>query len=283
MSALLELRGVGRSFGALKAVDAVDLDVASGARHALIGPNGAGKSTLFRLISGEMPVSAGSVTLSGNDVTKLSQVRRARRGLAQTMQHSSLFLTQTAAQNVGLAAQRHRGTAAWLLPRRQRQVDARARELLDAVGLSERSDVVVSSLSHGERRQLEIAVALACEPRLLLMDEPAAGMSPAESGRLTELVQALPREITVVIVEHDLDVVFALAERVTVLHLGRVLLTGSPDEVRGSTAVQEAYLGSSTRGELFDPSPHLSEGRPVSNLLAQGVLHSDETDGGTRS
>jgi len=283
MSALLELRGVGRSFGALKAVDAVDLDVASGARHALIGPNGAGKSTLFRLISGEMPVSAGSVTLSGNDVTKLSQIRRARRGLAQTMQHSSLFLTQTAAQNVGLAAQRHRGTAAWLLPRRQRQVDARARELLDAVGLSERSDVVVSSLSHGERRQLEIAVALACEPRLLLMDEPAAGMSPAESGRLTELVQALPREITVVIVEHDLDVVFALAERVTVLHLGRVLLTGSPDEVRGSTAVQEAYLGSSTRGELFDPSPHLSEGRPVSNLLAQGVLHSDETDGGTRS
>jgi branched-chain amino acid transport system ATP-binding protein len=283
MSALLELRGVGRSFGALKAVDAVDLDVASGARHALIGPNGAGKSTLFRLISGEMPVSAGSVTLSGNDVTKLSQIRRARRGLAQTMQHSSLFLTQTAAQNVGLAAQRHRGTAAWLLPRRQRQVDARARELLDAVGLSERSDVVVSSLSHGERRQLEIAVALACEPRLLLMDEPAAGMSPTESGRLTELVQALPREITVVIVEHDLDVVFALAERVTVLHLGRVLLTGSPDEVRGNTAVQEAYLGSSTRGELFDPSPHLSEGRPVSNLLAQGVLHSDETDGGTRS
>jgi len=283
MSALLELRGVGRSFGALKAVDAVDLDVASGARHALIGPNGAGKSTLFRLISGEMPVSAGSVTLSGNDVTKLSQVRRARRGLAQTMQHSSLFLTQTAAQNVGLAAQRHRGTAAWLLPRRQRQVDARARELLDAVGLSERSDVVASSLSHGERRQLEIAVALACEPRLLLMDEPAAGMSPTESGRLTELVQALPREITVVIVEHDLDVVFALAERVTVLHLGRVLLTGSPDEVRGSTAVQEAYLGSSTRGELFDPSPHLSEGRSVSNLLAQGVLHSDETDGGTRS
>ena len=283
MSALLELRGVGRSFGALKAVDAVDLDVASGARHALIGPNGAGKSTLFRLISGEMPVSAGSVTLSGNDVTKLSQIRRARRGLAQTMQHSSLFLTQTAAQNVGLAAQRHRGTAAWLLPRRQRQVDARARELLDAVGLSERSDVVVSSLSHGERRQLEIALALACEPRLLLMDEPAAGMSPTESGRLTELVQALPREITVVIVEHDLDVVFALAERVTVLHLGRVLLTGSPDEVRGSTAVQEAYLGSSTRGELFDPSPHLSEGRPVSNLLAQGVLHSDETDGGTRS
>ena len=285
MSALLELRGVGRSFGALKAVDGVDLDVESGARHALIGPNGAGKSTLFRLISGEMAVTAGTVTLSGDEVTKLSQVRRARRGLAQTMQHSSLFLTQTAAQNVALAAQRHRGSARWLLPRRQRDVDSRVTELLAAVGLLERGEVAVSALSHGERRQLEIAVALACEPRLLLMDEPAAGMSPAESGRLTELVLALPREITVVIVEHDLDVVFALAERVTVLHLGQVLLTGSPDEVRESVAVQEAYLGSSNRGELFGPTsrPDPSEGHPVSNLLAEGALHSDEADGGTRS
>ncbi len=271
-SALLELRGVGRSFGALKAVDGVDLDVEAGARHALIGPNGAGKSTLFRLISGELPVTAGTVTLSGHDVTKLSQIRRARRGLAQTMQHSSLFLTQTVAQNVTLAAQRHRGTSTWLLPRRQDNVDTRVSELLEAVGLSERAGVHVSALSHGEQRQLEIAVALACEPQLLLMDEPAAGMSAAESGRLTELVLALPREITVVIVEHDLDVVFALAERVTVLHLGKVLLTGTPDEVRGSPAVQEAYLGSSTRGELFGPtSPRLStQGDPESNLLAQG-------------
>jgi len=275
MSALLELRGVGRHFGALKAVDGADLDVEAGARHALIGPNGAGKSTLFRLISGELPVTAGTVTLSGNDVTKLSQVSRARRGLAQTMQHSSLFLTQTAGQNVALAAQRYRGTAAWLLPRRQRDVDARVGELLDKVGLSERADVVVSSLSHGERRQLEIAVALACEPRLLLMDEPAAGMSLAESGRLTELVLALPREITVVIVEHDLDVVFALAERVTVLNLGQVLLTGSPDEVRGSTAVQEAYLGSSTRGEIFGPESATNQGKIGTNLTSQGSPESE--------
>lgn len=251
MSSLLDLRGAGRSFGALKAVDGVDLEVDSGARHALIGPNGAGKSTLFRLISGELPVTSGRVILAGDDVTKLSQVRRARRGLAQTMQHSSLFLTQTTAQNVALAAQRHRGTATWVLPRRQPAVDARVAELLQAVGLAQRADVVVASLSHGERRQVEIAVALACEPRLLLMDEPAAGMSAAESRQLTELVLALPREITVVIVEHDLDVVFALAERVTVMHLGKVLLTGTPDEVRGSAAVQEAYLGSSNRGDLF--------------------------------
>jgi len=278
MSALLELRGVSKRFGALKAVDGVDLDVEAGARHALIGPNGAGKSTLFRLVSGEMAATSGTVILSGNDVTKLSQVRRARRGMAQTMQHSSLFLPQTAAQNVALAAQRHLGKATWLLPRRQRAVDARVDELLDSVDLSQRAGVAVSSLSHGERRQLEIAVALACEPRLLLMDEPAAGMSRAETQRLTELVIALPREITVVIVEHDLDVVFALAERVTVLHLGQVLLTGSPDDVRGSAAVQEAYLGSSNRADLFAPTPppDPSEGHPVSNLLAEGAFHSGE-------
>jgi len=279
MTSLLELRGLGRSFGALKAVEAVDLDVEAGARHALIGPNGAGKSTLFRLISGEMPVSTGTVTLSGNDVTKLSQVRRARRGVAQTMQHSSLFLTQTAGQNVALAAQRHRGTATWPLPRRQRSVESRVAKLLDAVGLSDRAQVVVSALSHGERRQLEIAVALACEPRLLLMDEPAAGMSAAESGRLTELVLALPREITVVIVEHDLDVVFALAERVTVLHLGQVLLTGTPDEVRGSTAVQEAYLGTSKRGELFATAAGSDQGKKTTNLPSQGTPESDQRAG----
>lgn len=253
MTAFLELRGVGRSFGALKALDGVVLDIESGARHALIGPNGAGKSTLFKLISGEMAVTSGTVTVSGANVTRLSQARRARRGIAQTMQHSSLFLTLSVAENVALAAQRHRGTATWLLPRRQRAVDARVDELLEAVGLSARAGAVVSSLSHGERRQIEIALALACEPRLLLMDEPAAGMSPAESERLCDLVRALPREITVVIIEHDLDIVFALAEQVTVLHLGQVLLTGSPDEIRESSAVQEAYLGSSNRGELFGP------------------------------
>ncbi|MEJ7772514.1 MAG: ABC transporter ATP-binding protein [Geodermatophilaceae bacterium] len=281
MSVLLELRGVGRSFGALRAVDGVDLAVESGARHALIGPNGAGKSTLLRLISGELPVTSGTVTMSGDDVTTLSQVRRARLGLAQTMQHSSLFLSQTAAENVALAAQRHRGSAAWLLPRRQREVDARVAELLDAVGLSQRPLALASALSHGERRQLEIAVALACEPRLLLMDEPAAGMSPIESGRLTELILDLPREITVIIVEHDLDVVFALAERITVLHLGHVLLTGSPDEVRDSAAVQEAYLGSSTRDALFIPAADPDQGKKTTNLTSQGSPESDRVGGGS--
>ena len=251
---LLSLSGVGRSFGALKAVDDVTLDVPSGARHALIGPNGAGKSTLFKLITGAMPVSAGRVGLAGSDITRLSEPQRARRGISQTLQHSSLFLTQTVLQNVLLAAQRQYRTRHALVPRRQAAARERARALLADVGLEERADTPVAALSHGERRQVEVAVALACEPRLLLLDEPAAGMSPAESARLVGLLQSLPESVTVVIVEHDLDVVFALATSVTVLHLGKVLLTGSPDEVRTSEAVQEAYLGRGRESLFLDGS-----------------------------
>jgi branched-chain amino acid transport system ATP-binding protein len=252
--ALLSLSGVSRTFGALKAVDGVDLEVPAGARHALIGPNGAGKSTLFKLITGSMPVSAGRVQLAGSDITRLSEHQRARRGISQTLQHSSLFLTQSVVQNVLLAAQRHHSTRHSLVPRRQAAALDRARGLLSDVGLEERADVPVSALSHGERRQVEVAVALACEPRLLLLDEPAAGMSPAESSRLVGLLRSLPDTVTLVIVEHDLDVVFALATSVTVLHLGRVLLTGSPDEVRTSDAVQEAYLGRGRESLFLDGS-----------------------------
>ncbi|GAA3162927.1 ABC transporter ATP-binding protein [Blastococcus jejuensis] len=249
---LLSLSGVSRHFGALKAVDAVDLGIPAGSRHALIGPNGAGKSTLFKLITGAMPVSSGTVALGGSDITGLSENQRARRGISQTLQHSSLFLTQTVLQNVLLAAQRHHPGRRSLVPRRQAAARERARALLADVGLEQRSDTPVAALSHGERRQVEVAVALACEPRLLLLDEPAAGMSPAESARLVGLLQALPESVTVVIVEHDLDVVFALATSVTVLHLGRVLLTGSPDQVRTSDAVQEAYLGTGRESLFLD-------------------------------
>ncbi len=251
---LLSLTGVGRSFGALKAVDDVTLEVPTGARHALIGPNGAGKSTLFKLITGAMPVSAGQVALAGSDITRLSEHQRARRGISQTLQHSSLFLTQTVLQNVLLAAQRRHGSRHSLVPRRQQAALDRARALLADVGLEQRASTPVSALSHGERRQVEVAVALACEPRLLLLDEPAAGMSPAESSRLVGLLRSLPESVTLVIVEHDLDVVFALAGSVTVLHLGRVLLTGSPDEVRASDAVQEAYLGRGRESLFLDGS-----------------------------
>jgi branched-chain amino acid transport system ATP-binding protein len=251
---LLTLSGVGRHFGALKAVDDVHLDVPAGARHALIGPNGAGKSTLFKLITGSMPVTTGRVGLGGTDITRLSEPQRARLGISQTLQHSSLFLTQTVLQNVLLAAQRRHGSRHALVPRRQAAARDRARGLLVDVGLGGREDVPVAALSHGERRQVEVAVALACEPRLLLLDEPAAGMSPAESGRLVGLLKSLPESVTLVIVEHDLDVVFALATSVTVLHLGRVLLTGTPDEVRTSSAVQEAYLGTGRESLFLDGS-----------------------------
>jgi branched-chain amino acid transport system ATP-binding protein len=247
----LRCAGLSRSFGALKAVDGVDLAVADGARHALIGPNGAGKSTLFKLVTGTMRAHGGTVELEGRDVTGLSEVKRCRLGMSQTMQHASLFASMTAAETVALAQQRHDGSRISPFPRRRPQVRERTDELLAEVGLAGRGGVAVPSLSHGERKQLEVALALACRPSLLLLDEPAAGMSPAESARLVELLAGLPKEITVLFVEHDLDLVFQLADAVTVLHLGRVLLSGTPDEVRASDAVREAYLGSGRREELF--------------------------------
>lgn len=249
--AVLRCVGLSRSFGALRAVDGVGLEVAPGARHALIGPNGAGKSTLFKLVTGTMRPSAGTVELAGRDVSALSEVRRSRLGMSQTLQHASLFASMTAAETIALAVRRHDGSRISIVPRRQPAVWERAEELLSDVGLAGRGGVVAASLSHGERKQLEVALALACRPSLVLLDEPAAGMSAAERTRLVELLGGLPPAVTVLFVEHDLDLVFALADSVTVLHLGRVLLSGTPAEVRASDAVREAYLGSGRREELF--------------------------------
>ncbi|WP_406367868.1 ABC transporter ATP-binding protein [Streptomyces sp. NBC_01546] len=243
---LLELRQVSRQFGSFKAVDEVCLTVRAGARHAIIGPNGAGKSTLFGLISGTLPATSGSVLVDGQDVTRLPVDRRVGLGVAATFQHSSLFLRETVLENVLLAVLRRTGAGlgGWRKVSARAATVKQARTLLERVGLPARHEVAAAELSHGERRQLEVAVALATEPRLLLMDEPAAGMSPAETARLTELVAALPGEVTVLLIEHDLDMVFELADTVTVMHLGRHLKTGSPDEVRASAEVQSAYLGS---------------------------------------
>jgi branched-chain amino acid transport system ATP-binding protein len=248
---VLAVAGLQRHFGAVRAVDGVDLALPAGARHALIGPNGAGKSTLFRLITGGLRPGAGRIQLDGRDVTALPEAGRARLGIGQTFQHSSLFFSMTVAENVALAAQLALGRPWWPLPGDRPAVRRRVAELLAEVGLADRRGMTVAALAHGERRQLEVAVALATGPRLLLLDEPAAGMSPAESERLAALVQRLPPEITVLFVEHDLDLVFRLASRVTVLYLGRVLFTGTPEEVRQSPAVQEAYLGTGRRAELF--------------------------------
>jgi branched-chain amino acid transport system ATP-binding protein len=254
----LELRAVSQHFGSLKAVDEVTLSVAPGARHAVIGPNGAGKSTLFALIAGTRPPTGGQVLLDGDDVTSVPEHRRVHRGIVRTFQHSSLFLTATALENVLLALQQRAGISWSMLQplRRRTQLLDEAHALLEQVYLRDRDAAPAGSLSHGERRQLEVAVALACRPRVLLFDEPAAGMSAAETGKFMELVRELPRDMTVMLVEHDLDVVFGIADTVTVLHLGRHLLTGTPEEVRASPEVQSAYLGAADTSDLFPEAKH---------------------------
>ncbi|MFJ6131832.1 ABC transporter ATP-binding protein [Janibacter terrae] len=258
----LSLRGVTKKYGALVAVDDVSLDVAKGGRHALIGPNGAGKSTLFNLVAGGLPVTSGQVLLAGEDVTRRSAAWRARRGLGKTFQHSSLFLSMNPLDNVALAAQRVAGKGmSWLTSshRRNSEIDDLAEQCVADVGLADRSHIMTGNLSHGERRQLEVAVALATRPQLLLLDEPAAGMSPAESQRFAELVHSLPDDLTVVIIEHDLELVFRLADRVSVLHLGALIADGPADEVREDPTVQQAYLGEDSLEELFHEAPTTEE------------------------
>jgi branched-chain amino acid transport system ATP-binding protein len=253
MSAALELDAVSQHFGSLKAVDEVSFSVAAGGRHAVIGPNGAGKSTLFALIAGTRRATGGRVLLHGEDITPMSEPRRVAAGVVRTFQHSSLFLSCTALENVLLAAQRRAGLS-WsvLRPlRRRKALLEDAHDFLQQVGLADRHNAVAGGLSHGERRQLEVAVALACRPSVLLLDEPAAGMSPRETARLGEKIRSLPSEVTVLLVEHDLDLVFDIADTVTVLHLGRHLKTGTPAQVRSSAEVQEAYLGAGDSSDLF--------------------------------
>jgi branched-chain amino acid transport system ATP-binding protein len=251
MTALLEVDDVTRVYGGLRAVDAVDLRVDAGARHGLIGPNGAGKSTLFKLILGAESVSAGRVRFDGSDITGVAEHQRVRLGIAQTFQHSSLFAALDCRENVLLALQRRSGDARRFLRRRPPALADAADELLARVGLEGAGDRVVAALSHGEQRQLEVAVALAAEPRLLLLDEPAAGMSPAETERLATILEGLDPELAVLIVEHDLDFVFRVARDVSVLHLGAVLMTAPAAEVRASEEVARVYLGGADVDDVF--------------------------------
>ncbi len=253
MSDLLRLDAVTLSYGRLTAVDRVSFTVPRGARRALIGPNGAGKSSLFSVVAGTVPPTAGRIEFDGEDVTTTSESTRASRGLVRTYQHSSVFLGLSVLDNVRLAVQR----SAWrpLRPFRSRRSDAavidEARAHLRAVGLANPDAALAGALSHGERRQLEVAMVLACRPSLVLFDEPTAGMSAADTERFTALVEALPADISVMIVEHDLDVVFRLADSVTVLAAGAVIASGTPDEVREDEAVHRAYLGVDRTEALF--------------------------------
>jgi len=248
---ILELEQVGRRYGELRAVDGVSLAVEAGARYALIGPNGAGKSTLFGLISGTIRSSSGRVRLDGRDVTRLGPHRRTRLGLGRTFQHSSLFDGMSAHENVAVATQRTLGHArqALLPTSRFPEVEDRAEELLALVGLTEHGGVDAASLSYGHRRQLEVALALATQPKVLLLDEPTAGMSRDEAARFMALIGGLPQTLTIVVVEHDMDIVFGLANRIAVLDAGKLIADGPPEEIRASTAVQEAYLGPGDRME----------------------------------
>ncbi len=236
MTGVLHCEDVHHGYGALPVLSGVRLTVAPGARHALIGPNGAGKSTLLKVIAGEERPSRGQVYYRGQDVSRHRESRRARAGIGRTFQHSTLFTSLTVRQNVALGLAGGRLTAR----RRRPETD----ELLESVGLRDLPEVRAGELSYSLCRRLEIAVALAAKPRLLLLDEPAAGMSAEERGNLVDLLRGLPPTVTVIFVEHDLDIVFDVATQVSVLHLGTVLVTGTPQEVRLSQQVQEAYLGS---------------------------------------
>ena len=242
---LLRVERLVRRFGGILATDHVSLDVAAGELHAIIGPNGAGKTTLISQLTGHLAPHAGSVTLGGRDITYLPAYRRCALGLARSFQITSLLLDFTAADNVALAAQAHAGTSFRFFANARKEKGLRdaAQAALDRVGLSHRADVPVSKLSHGERRELELAVALASQPKLLLLDEPMAGLGVTESQRMVKLLKELRKEISIVLVEHDMDAVFALADRISVLVYGRVIASGDPAAIRQNEEVKRAYLG----------------------------------------
>ena len=242
---LLRVEKLVRRFGGILATDNVSLDVATGELHAIIGPNGAGKTTLISQLTGQLLPHGGSIQLAGRDITRVPAYRRSALGLARSFQITSLLLDFTAADNVALAAQAHDGHSFhfWGNARKIAHLRNAAQAALDRVGLGPRADVLVARLSHGEQRELELAVALATRPQLLLLDEPMAGLGVTESARMVKLLQELRREVSIVLVEHDMDAVFALADRISVLVYGRVIASGAPAEIRQNEEVKRAYLG----------------------------------------
>jgi branched-chain amino acid transport system ATP-binding protein len=242
---ILRLRGVGRRFGGVVAVSGVDLEVRPGERRAILGPNGAGKTTLFNLISGEFPPTAGTVELFGQDVTALPGRKRARLGLSRTFQTSRLFGGLSVDDNLYLAVLGvHDGHFRLVKRNEDAEMRERGRAMAEAVGLSAKLDDLVSELSHGEQRQLEVGMARAADPQLMMLDEPAAGLSRAERVKLTELLLQLDPAITLILIEHDMDVALRVAEWVTMMHDGRVIVEGTPAEIRANQLVHDLYLGS---------------------------------------
>jgi branched-chain amino acid transport system ATP-binding protein len=259
--ALLEVRGLMKSFGGLLATNRVDLAIPTGETHAIIGPNGAGKTTLIAQLAGDLAPDGGTIAFAGRDVTALSAAARSHLGLARSFQITSVFRDFTALDNVALAVQAHAGHSFrfWRAARADVALREPARAVLASVGLAARADVVAANLAHGEQRQLEIAMALATRPRLLLLDEPMAGMGPEESQRMIEFLRTLKGTQTMLLVEHDMDAVFALADRISVMVYGRIIASGAPAAIRENAEVREAYLGEDT----FDGhGPSGSNGEP---------------------
>ena len=248
--ALLSLRALVKRFGGLIATDSVNLEVASGEIHALIGPNGAGKTTLIHQISGALASDAGSVTFGGRDLTGLPMHARVAAGLVRSFQVTNVFSRFSVLDNVALAVQARSGPSmgCWRPVASETALQREARALLDRIGLADKAGVAAAALAHGEQRQLEVGLALATQPKLLLLDEPLAGMGPEESERMVQLIAGLAGTCTLLLVEHDMQAVFRLAHRISVLVSGRVIATGSPEAVRRDSEVRRAYLGDDLAG-----------------------------------
>jgi branched-chain amino acid transport system ATP-binding protein len=242
---LLETKKIKKSFGALLATDSVDFDVREGETHAIIGPNGAGKTTFIKQISGELRPDTGQIHFAGEVITGLASPQRSRKGLARSFQITSVYRDFSALDNVALAVQAHSGHSFrfWRPAREDRLLTEPAVRILEKIGLDKRKHILAANLSHGEQRQLEIAMVLATRPRLMLLDEPVAGMGTDESQRMIEFLATLKGKTTMVLVEHDMDAVFTLADRISVLVYGRIIATGTPAEIRANSEVRAAYLG----------------------------------------
>jgi branched-chain amino acid transport system ATP-binding protein len=242
---LLSVRGLSKSFGALRACDGIDFEVREGETHAVIGPNGAGKTTFISQLAGNLRPDAGSVRFAGEDITGLPAPKRARRGLARSFQITSVYPEFTALDNVALAVQAHSGHSFrfWRTARADPALVEPAERVLEQVGLQQRKNILAANLAHGEQRQLEVAMALATDPRLLLLDEPMAGMGIEESQRMIALLSKLKQTKTIILVEHDMDAVFRLADRISVLVYGRVIATDVPEKIKLNEEVRRAYLG----------------------------------------
>src|SRR4051812_31290276 len=242
---MLEITALTKNFGALRATDGVTLNIQDGETHAIIGPNGAGKTTLIGQLAGNIRPDAGTIRFAGEDVTRLPAPRRARRGLARSFQITSIYRDFSTLQNVALAVQACSGHSFrfWRPAHQDESLLSPSRKILDEVGLGARAHVTAASLSHGEQRQLEVAMALATRPRLLLLDEPMAGMGTEESQRMIAFLATLKRKQTIILVEHDMDAVFRLADRISVLVYGRVIATDVPERIKANEQVRRAYLG----------------------------------------